>query len=526
MKIQSIKGVCNKVSSYRGVSAGAVCSANGDAVSPKTNISVSPSFRGDISRPCYYAISSIYMGQLDKLKAETQMFPNDIPYREQLLLNAGLNPADQHKIRSIIGPDEIKSVMSQYDSVPEVFSAGPNRENIANKSIRANLHMHTRASDGRLTVSELLDKAAEYADKVRKENPKTTEPFVVAITDHDTLEGAQEAIKLIADNPVKYRNLRVILGVEMTTFNNVAPNLVQKPTNTHVLVYGIDPNEKGLKNFIDGVKAKKMRVQNLMTETANQTYKKHFGKEGFYSVPEVRRQYTTVDRNVCGIYQGMEAYFRTKAVVEGVLLKDVVITDALKKRHIPTDTEKFLEKLRDFRNPIDNNNKTFPPERTLPEFVSVMTDMDAETVSDRLAQGMKEEKFAQFNRELMAGMDEYKVTFTPKYDYIPTFETLYDGLKTQDRVVVGIAHPLDAVKTIEKKEDRFSFLKEFYSKFKSGCKEKAGFTEAYYQSYTGELKEFNTLPETQKFFKKVGKIFKLFRTGSADSHGLSIFTRL
>lgn len=68
---------------------------------------------------------------------------------------------------------------------------------------RADLHIHTNASDGRCSVKDMV----EYAEKHTKMN-------VIAITDHDTIKGALEAQKIIKKN--KYK-LEVIVGEEITS---------------------------------------------------------------------------------------------------------------------------------------------------------------------------------------------------------------------------------------------------------------------------------------------------------------------
>lgn len=493
-------------------------------IQPKHTTEARPSFGAKLPGADYWG-ARLFIFQMDKLKEETQKYPQDIEYRKQLMANAGLNPKNQHQLRAIIGPQEIKSIMRDFDDKPEVFSIGENWDNVRNHRMRANMHMHTRASDGALTVTELLDNAAEYARQAKLENPKLKTPFVVAITDHDTTEGVNEAIRVISEKPLKYKDLRVILGTEVTTFINVAPNLVDSPTNTHVLVYGIDPNEKYFKEFINSTKEKKLNLQEMMTNTANETYKKHFGKDKFYSVPEVKHQYRTVSKNIIGIYNGMETYFDTKLAVEEVIMKDRKIKNALQKHNVPTDTESFMENLSAFRQDLDRNVKIFPPEETLPEFISIATGMKEEEVAERLEKGFNKEPVKRFRQELKSNIQEYKITFNPKYHYMANFETLYDGLKGQKNVIAGIAHPIDTVKPLEKTEDKYAFLEDLYTKFKAGCKEKAKFTEAYYQSYKPGRKEFNELPQTQNFLKGICKKFKLLRTGSADTHGLNIFIR-
>jgi hypothetical protein len=67
--------------------------------------------------------------------------------------------------------------------------------------MRADLHLHTTASDGKLTPRELVRRAAELKLEV------------IAITDHDSVEGIQPALEEARNFP----ELTVIPGVEINT---------------------------------------------------------------------------------------------------------------------------------------------------------------------------------------------------------------------------------------------------------------------------------------------------------------------
>lgn len=69
--------------------------------------------------------------------------------------------------------------------------------------LRADLHMHSVYSDGTLTIKKLLD----YAKSKRLD--------IVAITDHDSTMGVEEAIKY-----GKEINIKVIAGIELSTAHN------------------------------------------------------------------------------------------------------------------------------------------------------------------------------------------------------------------------------------------------------------------------------------------------------------------
>lgn len=77
------------------------------------------------------------------------------------------------------------------------------------------LHIHTTASDGTLSPKEVVDLAIE------------TGLSTIAITDHDTVAGVEEAIEYAKDKPIK-----VIPGVEIST------NLGRQ--EVHMLGYNVD----------------------------------------------------------------------------------------------------------------------------------------------------------------------------------------------------------------------------------------------------------------------------------------------
>jgi predicted metal-dependent phosphoesterase TrpH len=85
------------------------------------------------------------------------------------------------------------------------------------------LHIHTTASDGSFTPKELVD----YAVKKKLS--------AVAITDHDTMRGIQEAIDYIDESRLP---LELIPGMEVSTY---APG---HPFGIHILAYFIDKTDE------------------------------------------------------------------------------------------------------------------------------------------------------------------------------------------------------------------------------------------------------------------------------------------
>lgn len=93
------------------------------------------------------------------------------------------------------------------------------------------LHLHTTASDGRWTPDELIA-------KVRRAGIG-----LFAITDHDSLGALAEAAALVRGN-----GLQFVPGVELSAR--------LKGQLYHLLAYGIDPTDPGLKAFVEANNAR------------------------------------------------------------------------------------------------------------------------------------------------------------------------------------------------------------------------------------------------------------------------------
>lgn len=101
-------------------------------------------------------------------------------------------------------------------------------------NLKADLHMHTTCSDGTFTPSEVVDRA------------KKNGIDIIAITDHDTIDGITEAVE--HGNAV---GVRVIPGIELsTTFNK---------ENVHILGFFKGDNYKdiSLKIFLKDLQEKR-----------------------------------------------------------------------------------------------------------------------------------------------------------------------------------------------------------------------------------------------------------------------------
>lgn len=107
--------------------------------------------------------------------------------------------------------------------------------------MRIDLHSHSTASDGVLTPSELLARAAEK------------EVDVLALTDHDTVAGLPEAAVAASKHGV-----RLINGVEISC--------TWEALEIHVVGLNIDPTHASLEQLLSEQQAKREARARLMAE--------------------------------------------------------------------------------------------------------------------------------------------------------------------------------------------------------------------------------------------------------------------
>ncbi|MEQ1572904.1 MAG: PHP domain-containing protein [Vicinamibacterales bacterium] len=95
----------------------------------------------------------------------------------------------------------------------------------ASHSTLVDLHLHTTASDGRLTPGQLVDRAVRAG------------VTVMAVTDHDTTMAVSEVRGLAVE-----RGVEAISGIEVTA--------VERGRDIHILGYFADPNDEVLGRFL------------------------------------------------------------------------------------------------------------------------------------------------------------------------------------------------------------------------------------------------------------------------------------
>lgn len=125
--------------------------------------------------------------------------------------------------------------------------------------MRTDMHVHSIYSDGEYSPLELL--------KMCKE----TGISIVSITDHNSLDGAKEAL---LNNP--YDGIRIIPGVELST--------KYEGGKQHILGYGIDLNNEKLSGMLKAQREDNVRRVEILLHVVEEEYKFKFKDEDIEAI--------------------------------------------------------------------------------------------------------------------------------------------------------------------------------------------------------------------------------------------------
>jgi 3',5'-nucleoside bisphosphate phosphatase len=117
---------------------------------------------------------------------------------------------------------------------------------------KLDLHLHTSYSDGVFSPRELLEILQQYNYQL------------ISITDHDTIEGSLEAIKI-----APHYDIQVLPGVEISS--------LCWDRDVHILAYGFDIHDKAFRAFLHNIeKGRLIRAKKIVKLLAKQGLKIDF----------------------------------------------------------------------------------------------------------------------------------------------------------------------------------------------------------------------------------------------------------
>lgn len=146
-------------------------------------------------------------------------------------------------LKSLVSPKEIKEILpslqeENFSFTNEGYNDGTYFIDLDNDSVFSN---------GKYPLTELLDKVAIFADKYYAKHKKE---FIFALTDRDSIESVQQAVRIISEDPERFKHLKFIPAVKLT-FAHEAPTSNIGYENSEMLVYGINPFSENIVNFVN-----------------------------------------------------------------------------------------------------------------------------------------------------------------------------------------------------------------------------------------------------------------------------------
>ena len=163
----------------------------------------------------------------------------DIEYKKSIIRQSH-NPFYRlENLRNLVGEEELTELIRANDNNPEFYTTS--LENRKKGLYRATLHMHTTNSDGVSSVEHFLDMGQTYAEKWFKDDGY----MYIAITDHNTVLGAKELIRVLQKSAKKYPRVKVIAGMEINS-KLYSTTVSNEPVEIHVLLWCINPYDKYL----------------------------------------------------------------------------------------------------------------------------------------------------------------------------------------------------------------------------------------------------------------------------------------
>lgn len=441
----------------------------------------------------------------------------DITYKQELA--KALKIDDLSLLNSIVGEEEFKTLNSTFD----VQSYSPGKrlnynkvdsfdfENLKNHKFCVNLHVHTSASDGLSDIRTILDSAVKIAD----ENfINSGFGFMLAITDHDTVENAVNAVKIITSDKEKYKNLKLVLGCELST---VATNFrnQKKTLDIHTLLYCLNPFEQKLSSFLKTKIEKKYLLANKTLEDLNTDLADLLSQLNIkLSLEEAAKIHPMITKGQDEVSHPLKKYIFAKTLYSYYVDNNYKIKDILQNSNVSENMLSYEKPVYMYKSMFNNDRYFYIYREALEKYLNFITDNKFSIKLENIPKNIE-------NALLLAKQicEKSHPSANRSIDAFSVFEDTLEFINTLDYGLISIAHPARInYKYVDSHVDEF--FDEFWQVFKQHGKSRALAYEKYYQAYTGE-KRIAVLPIIEKSASK----YNLLPTGGIDSHAYCVYSR-
>lgn len=382
----------------------------------------------------------------------------------------------REQLSSVMSPKEFLSEISKLRE--ENFIASP--ENIKKGVFCADLHSHTNFSDGQGEIFNILTDVANYADKLYS---KTNKKFIFALTDHDGVKGVKEALKIIAQEPQKFKNVRFVSGAELSfviksEVGSVKNNKCHNPVEcAELLAYGINPFSKNVNDYFEKLYQKRSdMIKNTISEVTKKYPDINVSKKDTMNFIDAKKDYVFAYNSHWKVYNYLQLQNRAVKIAKEQNKPQDFLTKIIKESKIKTP--------HDFDNYLKEQN------------IQTQTPIIDENLSD-----LCKKFFPKIENDKILAYSEN------------TFEEVIDAFSKEKDVIMGFSHPAFLVENMAEETMRKNL--QYYIK---NSKNMIKLTEKYHQAYEEPIKNNNI---TQDFIQKSNKLideFGLVSIGGRDSH--------
>ncbi len=471
-------------------------------------------------------------------KKHFKNFPKDIQYRKDLINGAGGIEKDYKVLRPVVGGEEYKAIVEAFSDSPQHYSPGLSlvtdvkdgfdMSGKISQKYRANLHIHTTHSDGRMNVAELLDQSAKYADEIAanfKNNPDAKAkyaPFTIAITDHDTLEGCKEAINIIRNNPLQYKNLRIVLGCELTVEDKLLERSLKKPVSIHLLLHGINPFDEKLNAYLDMKKANRIQsVKDIITQSKEKLVQLYPDTAAKLSYDEAKNLYTPIDKGILHVDGHTRDYIYYRTMFTELFEKNPEVKTMLEAKGLNPAGITYLSPRKKYFDEINYGEKG----KEWKQYKKIIDRYTADLLGISEKEAASKMKLTPEMENVFADISLIAENARPKLDSLqPAYvdmEEFINLFKEQKYGYMGIAHPglTNVGQALTYSEESIQSMLSLFTMFKKYGGDRAFCAELYYH-YFGEVgKSKSWLNNIDNYARAAG----LTPSGGLDSHGKSVF---
>ncbi len=420
---------------------------------------------------------------------------------------------------SVAGENELKFLLSKLDE--QSFSPGNRTDknkidtfdlsNIKKHKFCANLHVHTNASDGTAPVEELL----EAALKIANDNAVFDgSGFLLSVTDHDTVENAQKALQIVVSDKEKYKNLKLVLGVEISTTATEFLNQ-QKTLDIHTLLYCINPFEKRLTDFLQ----KKMKLKYELALKTLDNLKNALSclldeLNLSLTLGEAAKIHPMITKGQDEVSHPLKKYIFARTLFSFYVDNNNEILEILKNENIDNELLSYEKPVFKYKNMFNNERYFYIYKDALEKYLNFLTGNKYSFALPAIPDYIEQ--------YLLKAKEICELSHPDKYRSLEAFSDFFQTLEfinTLEYGITSIAHPA-RINTNYVNSDNLTFYEEFWHRYKTAGKDRAFAYEKYYQSYSSS-KHYERLKAIDLSSQK----FNFVYTGGIDSHGAGVCSR-